>query len=86
MFSKHLILFSAFTALTSALPLEPDLYPRVCGTVNLPATQIQLQQAAPGTSFPNTATTDKSVRISQDVNSLGTSPTTPHDLLLSSIS
>jgi len=66
MLSKPLLLLSALTAITAALPVDPAIQPRVCGIVNLPSTIIQLQQATPDTSFPNTAYTNDSVLISQD--------------------
>ncbi|KFY63300.1 hypothetical protein V496_04038 [Pseudogymnoascus sp. VKM F-4515 (FW-2607)] len=51
--------------LVSASPVALD---KRCGTSVLPSHQFQLKQSAPGTSFPNTANTDKSIAISQGPN------------------
>ncbi|TVY83509.1 hypothetical protein LSUE1_G004886 [Lachnellula suecica] len=71
MLSRPTILLSALAAFTSALPVDQALEPRVCGTINLPSTQISLQQAAPDTSFSNTAAGDLSISLSQSVSNTG---------------
>ena len=62
-----LFFVSALLGLARALPVQ-ELDRRICGTVILPSTLIQLKANQPDTSFPNTAKTDGSVLIYQDVN------------------
>ncbi|ESZ98654.1 hypothetical protein SBOR_0892 [Sclerotinia borealis F-4128] len=44
---------------------------RTCGTQLFPSQLVQLSQANPNTAYPNTWNTDKSVKISQDVDGNG---------------
>lgn len=44
---------------------------RVCGQQLFPNQLVQLSQANPTTAYPNTWNTDKSVKISQDVDGNG---------------
>ncbi|CAD6454247.1 cf5b7dac-7baa-4aa0-a8d9-84ccfbafbd9f [Sclerotinia trifoliorum] len=44
---------------------------RTCGTQLFPNQLVQLSQANPNTAYPNTWNTDKSVKISQDIDGNG---------------
>jgi len=69
MISKtSILLFFAALSLTTALPTPETLEPRICGSVILPSTLIQLKADQPDTSFPNTVHTDNSFYVYQDVN------------------
>jgi hypothetical protein len=56
---------------SSALPVEKEIDKRVCGLVLMPTTQVQLWENDPDTSYPNTASTDKSIMLYQDVSMNG---------------
>jgi hypothetical protein len=65
---KYLISLLAVAAVAVAAPVPESLEPRICGSVILPSTLIQLKQDQPDTSFPNTVRTDNSFFVYQDVN------------------
>jgi hypothetical protein len=62
------ILLLASAAFISALPVEREVEKRICGSIILPSTLVQLQANNPDTSFPNTAQTNGSFFVYQDVN------------------
>lgn len=70
-----LLLLAALTGFSSALPVESALDKRVCGSFITPTTQIELWENDPNTAYPNTAQTDKSVLLYQDVSFNGGVPT-----------
>jgi hypothetical protein len=71
MLPTSILLLATAIGITAAAPVDSVLESRICGKVLLPTQLIQLKAAAPNTAFPNTALTDKSVLISQDINSAG---------------
>jgi len=64
-----LLLLAAALGLVTAHPVKRQ--PSNCGVLNMPYEYFQLHQDDPDTAYPNTASTDQSVLIYQDVNANG---------------
>jgi hypothetical protein len=65
-----LLLLATALGLVTAHPVKRQ--PSNCGVLNMPYEYFQLHQDDPDTAYPNTAPTDQSVLIYQDVNANGT--------------
>ncbi|KAE8454161.1 hypothetical protein EG329_005086 [Mollisiaceae sp. DMI_Dod_QoI] len=68
MLPTTLLTLGAILGITSALPVEYALDKRVCGSVSLPQTLVQLHENDPDTPYGDTAHTNQDMLLYQDVN------------------
>lgn len=69
--TAYALALATVAGLVSASPIARSVS---CGDVIMPSTQVQLKQADPDTSYPNTAHGDQSVSLSQGANGAGKPP------------